>query len=142
MILPDINLLVYAYNADAPQHKAARNWWEDLLNSYQPVAIPWLVSHGFIRVMTHPRVLERPLRVEDALARVREWLEWSSVEVLVPGSRHLEILESLLGETGVGGNMVTDTVLAALAIEYQCEIHSNDNDFARFSGLRWKDPLK
>lgn len=142
MVLPDINLLVYAYNADAPQHRVARDCWENLLNSFEPVGVPWIVSHGFIRIMTHPRVLEQPLRIETALQYVHEWLEWPSVEIITPGKRHLQILESLLAELGTGGNMVTDTVLAALAIEYQCQLYSNDNDFARFSGLRWIDPLK
>lgn len=142
MILPDINLLVYAYNADAPLHEPAKAWWEDLLNHHEPVAVPWIVSHGFIRIMTHPRVLERPLRVTDALKPVRKWLEWPSVQVLKPGTRHLKILESLLHEVGTGGNLLADAALAALAIEYQCELCSNDADFARFSGLRWRNPLK
>ncbi len=142
MILPDINLLVYAYNADAPDHAAAKAWWESLLSNYEEVAIPWIVSHGFIRLMTHPRVLERPLRVDVALAHVRKWLEWPSVQIIEPGTRHLEILETILKQAGSGGNLTTDAVLAALAIEYQCQLHSNDTDFARFSGLRWLNPLR
>ncbi len=141
MVLPDINLLVYAYNADAPLHRAARRWWEETLNRHENVALPWIVGHGFVRVMTHPRVLERPLKVGEALHHVRQWLEWPSVQLIEPGRRHLEILESLLGELGCGGNLVTDAALASLAIEYQAELCSNDTDFARFSGLRWRNPL-
>lgn len=142
MILPDLNLLVYAYNADAPLHEAARTWWETVLTDHHPVAVPWIVSRGFVRIMTHPRVLERPLRVAEAFKHVRKWLEWPSVQVLEPGTRHLIILASLLQEAGTGGNLVTDAALAALAIEYQCELCSNDTDFARFSGLRWRNPLR
>lgn len=141
MILPDINLLVYAYNADAPLHARARSWWEQLLNEFHPVALPWTVSHGFIRLMTHPRVLERPLRPEVALRHVRSWTAFPSVQIIEPASRHLDILGSLLEEIGSAGSLTTDAILAALAIEYGCELHSNDVDFARFSGLRWKNPL-
>lgn len=142
MLIPDINLLVYAYNADAPRHRAAKAWWEKVLSDCRPVAIPWIVCHGYIRLMTHPRVLERPLRVESALRHVRSWLEWPSVQIIEPGARHLDILDALLSEVGVAGNLTTDAILAALAIEYQCELYSNDADFDRFSGLRWVNPLR
>jgi toxin-antitoxin system PIN domain toxin len=141
MILPDVNLLVYAYNRDARQHAAARAWWEGLLTSTEPVALPWAVSCGFIRLMTHPTVLLRPLDPSRAVAHVRVWLDRPNVEILDPGPRHLELLGRLLDELGVGGNLTTDAHLAALAIEHQCELHSNDADFGRFSGLRWRDPL-
>ena len=142
MIVPDINLLVYAYNADAPAHRKAKAWWEGLLSDSRDVGIPWIVCHGFIRLMTHPRVLERPLRVEAAVTQVRRWLEWPSVQVIEPGNRHLDILGAILEQAGSGGNLTTDAVLAALAIEYRCELHSNDTDFSRFSGLRWVNPLR
>jgi uncharacterized protein len=141
VILPDVNLLVYAYNRDAPHHGAARAWWEGLLNGETTVALAWAVSCGFVRLMTHRAVLARPLDPVLAVRHVRSWLERPNVELLDPGPRHLEILERLLGELGVGGNLTTDAHLAALAIEHQCELHSNDTDFARFAGLRWRDPL-
>ncbi|HEY3359996.1 MAG TPA: type II toxin-antitoxin system VapC family toxin [Polyangia bacterium] len=141
MIIPDLNLLVYAHNADAPSHRAARVWWEKLLTGGEPVALPWVVILGYVRLMTHPAVLERPLRPVEALADVRRWLARPCVELLTPGPRHLELLEQALGALGVGGNLTTDAHLAALALEYQCELHSNDRDFGRFSGLRWRDPL-
>ncbi len=141
MILPDINLLVYAYNRDAPEHGGAREWWEALLSSADPVGLPWAVSCGFIRLMTHPAVLVRPLEPQRAVAYVRSWLDRPSVEVLDPGPRHLELLGHLLGGLGVAGNLTTDAHLAALAIEHQCELNSNDADFERFPGLRWRNPL-
>lgn len=141
MILPDINLLVYAYNREAPHHKKARTWWEGLLNGSQPVGVPWAVVCGFVRVMTHPAVLVTPLGPERAVRHVRSWLDRPAVEVLEPGPRHLEIFERLLRAAGVAANLTTDAHLAAIAIEHQCELHSNDTDFARFPGLRWRDPL-
>jgi uncharacterized protein len=141
VILPDINLLLYAYNRDAPHHEAARTWWETLLRSATPVALPWAVSVGFIRLMTHRAILVRPLQASRAVAHVRSWLVLSNVEPIEPGPRHLEILDRLFESTGVAGGLTTDAHLAALAIEHQCELHSNDTDFARFPGLRWNNPI-
>jgi predicted nucleic acid-binding protein len=82
-----------------------------------------------------------PLAPERAVAHVRSWFDRANVETLDPGARHLEVLGRLLGDVGVAGNLTTDAHIAALAIERQCEVHSNDADFARFSGLRWRNPL-
>lgn len=142
MILPDINLLVFAYNRHAPHHIEARAWWEGLLNGSEPVGIPWAVVCGFVRLMTHPAVLVSPLDPGRTLRHVRSWFERPVVEVLEPGPRHLEILERLLTSVGVAANLTTDARLAAIAIEHQCELHSNDTDFARFPGLRWRNPCE
>lgn len=141
MIIPDLNLVVYAHNADAPAHAAARAWWEALLNDDEPVAIPWVVVLGFVRLMTHRAVLITPMTPGAALVQVRAWFARTNVEHIEPGPRHLEVLERLLAAVGAAGNLTTDAHLAALAIEHQCELHSNDNDFARFAGLRWRNPL-
>jgi toxin-antitoxin system PIN domain toxin len=141
VIVPDLNLLIYAYNSDAPRHAAARAWWEGLLNGAEPVAIPWVVVLGFLRLMTHRSVLATPLAPSIALAHIRSWYARSNVEHLEPGPQHLDILERLLSVVGSAGNLTTDAHLAALAIEQQCELHSADNDFARFPGLRWRNPL-
>ena len=142
MILPDINLLVFAHNAAAPLHEAARDWWEDLLTREQPVGVPWAVTIGFVRLVTHPSVLTLPLDPAAALDRVEAWFTQPCVQPLDPGPRHLSILRTLLAATNVAGRLTTDSHLAALAIEHQCELHSNDNDFERFPGLRWHNPLR
>lgn len=141
MIVPDINLLVYAHNAAAPLHDPARRWWEDLLSRDALVGVPWVVSLGFVRLVTNPAVLVQPLPAADALDTVRDWFSRSSLQVLDPGPRHLPILRSLFLATGVAGRLTTDSHLAAIVIEHQCELHSNDADFARFPGLRWRNPL-
>ncbi|MCB9540745.1 MAG: type II toxin-antitoxin system VapC family toxin [Myxococcales bacterium] len=141
MILPDVNLLVYAHNADAPAHAASRHWWESLHRDDLRVGMPWAVALGFVRIMTHRAVLARPMLPARALDLVRSWIDRPNVEVLTPGPRHLELLGDLLREAGSAGALTTDAHLAALAIEHQCTLHSNDNDFARFSGLRWENPL-
>jgi uncharacterized protein len=141
VIIPDINLLMYAYNRSAVMHERARAWWEGVLNREQPVGLAWVVALGFVRLTTHPSVLAAPLRPQDALGRVRGWLNQPGVRILEPGPRHLDLLDELFRATGVGGSLTTDTHLAALAMEHQSELHSNDADFARFPGLRWRNPL-
>lgn len=141
MIVPDVNLLVYAHNRASAAHEPARAWWEGLVNRERPIGLPWAVVLGFVRLVTHPSVLVSPVAPLDALVRVRGWLEQPSVRILEPGPRHLELLEELFRSTGVAGSLTTDTHLAALAMEHQAELHSNDTDFGRFPGLRWRNPL-
>lgn len=141
MILPDVNLLVYAYNSAAPHHPTARSWWEECLSGSEPVALPWVVMLGYLRLMTSRAVLVDPFRPDEALGHLRSWLERPQVEILQPGPRHLDILDNLAQEAGTAGELTTDLHLAALAIEVQAALHSNDTDFGRFSGLRWVNPL-
>ncbi len=142
MIVPDINLLVYAYSADAPFHAAAKGWWENLLSGTEEVGLSWNVVYGYLRIMTSERIMANPLTPQEALEDVGSWMKRRCVEMILPGKRHIGILSSLLDSVGVAGNLTTDAVLAALAIEYQAELHSNDSDFSRFPGLRWTNPLK
>ncbi|MGA2326801.1 MAG: type II toxin-antitoxin system VapC family toxin [Bryobacteraceae bacterium] len=141
MLIPDINILVHAYNSDSPRHAPARGWWEGTLRQPRPVGMPWATALGFIRIMTHRGILENPMHVKDAIRRVRLWLEHPRIQILTPGERHAEILFRLLTHLGTAGNLTTDAHLAALAIEYQAELVSTDADFARFPGLRWFNPL-
>jgi toxin-antitoxin system PIN domain toxin len=141
LIVPDLNLLLYAHNAAAPLHGPARKWWDAALSDDTPVGLTWAVAMGFIRLVTHPSVLERPLSPHDALDRVDSWFERDNVLVLEPGPQHLSIVRRLFASTGVAGSLTTDTHLAAIAIEHRAELHSNDRDFERFPGLRLRNPL-
>lgn len=141
MIVVDVNLLVYAHNESAPLHAASRAWWASLLARGATVGLPWATMLGFVRLVTHPRVLESPLPPLDALARVERWLARPGVRVLEPGPRHVAILRTLFEATGVAGALTTAAHLAAIAIEHQPALCSNDADFARFPGLRWRNPV-
>lgn len=141
MIVPDVNLLVHAYNSAAVQHEGARAWWEQALGDGTPIGLPWAVILGFVRIMTHPRIFGAPLPPDVACSCVEGWLGQPQVLILHPGDRHAAILFDLLRKLGTAGNLTTDAHLAALAIENQAEVHTTDADFSRFSGLRWRNPL-
>jgi uncharacterized protein len=141
VILPDVNLLLYAHVSAFPEHVRAAAWWEGLMNGRVDVGVAAPAVFGFIRLATNPRVFDPPLAVTDAVGRVEEWLARPQVHFIQPGPRHLEIAFALLRQVGVGANLTTDAQLAALAIEHQGEVHSNDADFGRFPRLRWRNPI-
>jgi uncharacterized protein len=141
VIVPDVNLLVHAYNRESRVHREARAWWEGLLNGDGAVGLAWAVMLGFIRITTHGAILARPISGTDACGIVASWLERPQVAVIQPGERHASILFKLFASLGTAGNFTTDTHIAALAIEHQAEVHSSDADFARFPGLRWTNPV-
>ena len=142
MIIPDLNILVHAYNSDFPLHATARQWWEQAAEGrYGAIGLAWVTILGFLRISTSRSILERPLPVLEAVAIVRSWLKQEAVRVLIPGERHGEILFGLLEDLGVAGNLTTDAHLAALALEYRAEVATSDTDFSRFAGLRWFNPL-
>jgi hypothetical protein len=141
MIVPDVNLLLYATISGFPEHVRARRWWEELLGGDKEVGLAGPALFGFVRLSTNPRVFDKPLAVDAALSRVEEWLDQPHVRFLLPGSRHLEIAFGLLRHIETAGNLTTDVQLAAHAIENQAEMHSNDGDFVRFPELRWVNPI-
>jgi toxin-antitoxin system PIN domain toxin len=142
VIIPDINLLIYAHNSRDPNHKPAKAWWEETLNGNTPVGLPWVTSSGFIRIMTNRRILTEPLSPDRAVDLVRSWLDQPTVIILQPGPKFAGLFLGYLEKLGTAGNLTTDAQLAALAVESQAELHSNDTDFTRFEGLRWRNPLK
>jgi toxin-antitoxin system PIN domain toxin len=141
LIVPDVNLLLYAHVNAFPEHARARRWWEGLLNGSREVGIASPVLFGFLRISTSLRVLHPPMSVPDAVSRAESWLSRPHVHFVVPGPRHLDVAFDLLRRAGAGGDLTTDVQLAALAIELHGEVHSNDGDFGRFPGLRWVNPI-
>jgi uncharacterized protein len=141
MIIPDLNLLIYAYNDDAPEHSRAKAWWESCLSEIRPVGLPWVVMLGYVRLITGRVAMADPFSARDAIGHVRSWIERPQVEILTPGPRHLDLVDSLMRDAQASGNLAVDAHLAALAIEHRAELHSNDGDFSRFPGLKWINPL-
>jgi toxin-antitoxin system PIN domain toxin len=112
------------------------------MNGSQAIGIPWIVVTGFVRITTTPRATLNPIDPGDAFDIVEEWFIFPHVRQLNPGSHHLRIFREAVGLAGIGGNLVTDSHIAAIALEYDAVVHSNDSDFSRFPGLKWLNPLK
>ena len=140
MIVPDLNVLIYATDDASPFHAGAREHLDEAMRGTETVGFAPAVTIGFVRIVTNPRIMNAPLRADDAIDIIETWLGRRNVAALHPGGRHYEILRELLDGTGVGGNLVSDAHLAALAIENSATLWSYDSDFARFPGLRWHDP--
>ena len=141
MILIDANILLYAENSLHPRNRKARTWWDGKLSGSRSVCLCWTVLSAFIRIGTNPRVFEHPLSLEQAVARVQSWLEQPCTRVVRPTDRHWSVFQQMLSDGQAVANLVTDAHLAALAIEHGCELASTDSDFARFSRLKWINPL-
>ena len=141
MILVDANILIYAVNRDADQHRKARNWLEQALSGTTEIGFAWIVILAFIRVTTRAGIMARPLHFTHALSYVDGWLSQSNAILVSPGERHWPIFRNLLSGTGSAGNLTSDVHLAALAVEYGAEIYSADYDFRRFTGIAHINPL-
>lgn len=142
MIIPDVNLLLYAVITGFPQHLRAKAWWEETVNGSALIGLTSPALFGFLRVATNARVLESPLTVRDAIGHIGDWLAQPNVSFLTSGANHLDIALGLLEEVGTAGNLTTDAQLAAVAIDQQAELHSNDTDFGKFTELSWVNPLR
>lgn len=139
MQMPDVNVLVYAHREESPDHARYADWLKALVVGPEPFAISELVLHGFLRVVTNPRIFEPPSTLDQALRFVDALLAQPGCTLIRPGPNHWEILRRLCRDNSVRGKMVADAVHAALAIESGCEWISADTDFARFAPvLRWK----
>lgn len=141
MILVDANILLYAEDSLHNRHERARTWWDAQLSGTGIVCLCWTVLTAFIRIGTNPRVFEQPLSLEQAIPRVQSWLDQPCTRIVRPTERHWTIFQRLLTDGQAVANLVIDAHLAALAIEHGCVLASTDSDFARFSRLKWKNPL-
>jgi uncharacterized protein len=141
VIIPDVNLLLYAIIDAFPQHETARPWWEETMNSNELIGLADPAIFGFLRISTNPRLVKPPLPVEEAAGVVEGWLAEPNVRWAVPGLRHHALAVNFLRSVGTGGNLTTDVQLAAIAVENDATIYSNDSDFARFETVRWINPL-
>jgi toxin-antitoxin system PIN domain toxin len=141
VILVDANLLVYAANHSAPEHDQARGWLDDRLNGTARVGVPWPSLLAFVRLVTNPAILRRPVSVEGAWQQVEQWLSRDVVWTPEPSAGHVEILGPLMGLPFMTSRLVPDAHLAALAIEHGLTLCSTDGDFARFPDLKWENPL-
>ena len=142
MILVDANILLYAEDQLSPRHAIAHAWWDAQLSGTSAVCLCWTVLGAFIRISTNPRVFDQPLSLDQAISRVQSWTDQPCVRVVHSTERHWTVFSKMMREGQATANLVTDAHLAAVAVENGCELVSTDSDFARFPGLRWRNPLK
>ncbi len=141
MILTDVNVLVYAFRSDVPDHERFRGWLEGVVNDESAYGFSDLVASGLLRVVTNPKAFAYPSTVEKALGFVEDLRSQPNAVPLAPGDRHWSIFTGLCRSQGAKGNLVPDAFLAALAIESGSEWITTDRDYSRFPGLRWRHPF-
>ena len=141
MILPDVNVLLYALRSDSRDHLRYREWLDELIVGPSAYGMSPQVLASVIRVATHPKIHAHPTRLEVALSFTSALREQPHCQIVAPGPRHWGIFSDLCAEVGATGNLVQDAWLAALAIESGCEWVTTDHDFARFPHLRWRRPF-
>jgi uncharacterized protein len=141
MLLCDVNILVYAYREDAPDHALHRDWLAEVASSASAFGLSDYVLSDFLRIVTHPRIFKPPTPMANALQFVDVLRSQPNCVLIAPGARHWSIFTALCRGTDVRGNLVSDAYLAALAIESGSEFISRDRDFNRFPGLRWRPPF-
>lgn len=142
MILPDLNLLLYAYNPFAPHHVSARAWWQGVVNGEELIALPHEVTFGFVRIATNRRLGKAAVPLIEARTVVEGWLDLPQARVLVPSAGHFGRAMDLMKSAMATGALLSDAVLASYAIEHRARLCTNDADFSRFPGLDWHNPLQ
>jgi toxin-antitoxin system PIN domain toxin len=140
-MLLDANLLLYAVHKRAAMHDAAAGWLTEQLNGPRRVGLPWQSLGAFLRISTHPRAFQRPLQPAVAWERVTDWLSAPAAWIPAPGPDHAQLVGDLVVRHDVRGNLLPDAMLAALALEHGLTVCSTDTDFARFTEVRWTNPL-
>jgi toxin-antitoxin system PIN domain toxin len=141
LILPDVNVLIYAFRVDSVDHVKYRSWLSDLVNGIAAYGMAPQVLSSVIRICTHPRIYTQPSSLDEALAFCNVLLEAPNATQITPQERHWSIFKSLVTRSKATGNLVPDAWFAALAIEAGCEWITTDGDFARFEGLNWRPPF-
>ena len=141
MVLPDLNLLLFAYNPHAPQHAKALEWWESVVNGDELIGLPHEILFGFLRIATNPALGEAAVPFRAARRVVEGWIGLPNSRILLPGPDHFRIVAELMETSCSVGRVLSDAVLAAFAIANRATLYSSDSDFARFEGLRWENPL-
>ena len=140
MKLLDTNILRYAYDSDSARHAACRAWPEAAFNAEETVALPWQTTLAFVRITTDPRVVRRPLTASEACEIVGSWLLHANVVKLAADERFWEAFKTQMLEAQVSGLLVTDTAVAAVALEHGATICSTDRDFRQLEGQKLLDP--
>jgi len=141
MIVVDANLLIYAYNAKALQHVAAKRWLESAFGKETSVGLPLQSVTAFLRIITDKKLHRSALSALEATAIVDLWLAQSNVRLLNNGDNHWLILRDLLTRYNITGKLISDAQIVAITLEHGGRLVSADNDFRRFDEVRFQNPL-
>jgi len=141
MITPDANIVLYAYNEDAPQHTRAKQWIEEQFSLPVSFGLSWQVITAFLRISTNPRAFPQPFDLAEAIEIVDEWIALPNIEILTPTGNHWTIFQSLIVEGNTKAALMMDAHLAALAIEHGTTLATTDRDFSKFSSFKTINPL-
>jgi uncharacterized protein len=141
MILPDVNVLIYAFRRDLPQHAVCRPWLVAVVSGDARFGLSPLVLGAVVRITTNPRAFRTPSAIQEAFGFCEDLLGQPHCQIVEPGDRHWNIFRRLCIETDTRGSLVTDAWFAALAIEWGCEWITLDRDYPRFPGLKWQVPM-
>jgi toxin-antitoxin system PIN domain toxin len=142
VLLPDVNVLVYAHRGESPEHPEYAKWLRSVAEGDEPYGLSDLACSGFVRIVTNPKIWDDPTPVDEALAFVRELRDRDNARALTHGPESWDIFQRLCVGARARGKLVADAYHAALAIEHGCEFITADADFSRFAGLRWRHPLR
>jgi len=140
MILPDVNILIYAFRKDVSQHALCRAWLTGVVMSDTRFGLSPSVLSAVVRITTNPRAFLEPSTIQEAFAFCGNLLAQPHCQVVEPGERHWDIFKRLCIATETRGSRLADAWFAALAIEWGCEWVTLDRDFARFPKLKWQVP--
>ena len=141
MILPDVNVLLYAFRGDSENHSRYRGWLQEVVDGVAAYGISPQVLASVVRLSTHPGIFARPSRLEDAFQFCDVVMQQPHCQVIQPGPRHWRIFREVSAASRAQGNLAQDAWFAALAIESGCEWITTDRDYARFDGLQWRAPF-
>lgn len=141
MIIPDVNILLYAFDEALPHHEDYASWLTRLATGPAPFGLSELVAFGFVRIVTNPKIMAAPASSDQALAFLAEFQARPNCQMLRPGPGHFSIFGDLCRSLALRGNMVSDAHHAALAIEHGGVWATSDSDFERFPDLLWIHPL-
>jgi toxin-antitoxin system PIN domain toxin len=140
MILPDVNVLIYAFREDSSEYKVCRPWLDAVVAGQTRFGVSPLALSAVVRITTNLKTYEVPSTLEEAFGYCEDLLGQPHCQIVEPGERHFEIFQRLCIETNTRGPRVTDAWYAALAIEWGCEWVTLDRAYARFPGLRMAAP--
>ena len=142
MILPDVNVLIYAFRPGVPEHAVCRPWLNGVIDSDARFGVSPLTLSAVVRLTTGARFYPAPSMLDDAFGFCQDLLGQPHCQIVEPGERHWDIFQRLCIDTDTRGPRVTDAWFAALAIEWGCDWITLDRDYARFPGLRWRTPVE